>query len=247
MKGLVLADTHLGIRLEGFSRFKETIRAMNQISKYAIKNKFDYVIHLGDVFDSNKPSAKELVYFIKWIKRLSDAGIRVRLLTGNHDVYYKSGEGNSILDVIKEIRFPKVRVMDFFTSEVRFDERRTGFLYLPFVTPARCRLEVTNIKSFEDVQDSLEQLIKQKLKLAYLQKIYVLSHLDFEDKKLLTPFREIKLRLPKSLLRSKKVQKIFQGHFHNKSSIKKIKVVGSPLALSFAEANVHKGFYTFRI
>ena len=54
---------------------------------YAIDSDVDGVLICGDTFKNREPSVTQQREFAKRIKRLSDDGINVYIIVGNHDVH----------------------------------------------------------------------------------------------------------------------------------------------------------------
>ena len=86
---LVTADLHLDRNY----RIKDLLNVMRQMYSYAIKNKVDYLVFLGDAYQRRRPYSYERKMFQKWIKAFIDKGIKVILLSGNHDL---DGEDTAI-------------------------------------------------------------------------------------------------------------------------------------------------------
>lgn len=85
MKIIALADIHLDIS----NRFEDFLNSLNQVKDYAVKNKADKVIVLGDVYQRRRPYSVEKYEFDKWVKVLVDNGIEVIIipgLKGMHDL-----------------------------------------------------------------------------------------------------------------------------------------------------------------
>ncbi len=94
MKLIHIADTHLG--LAAFSRldpesgmnlrekqiYDNFLRGINDI----INAKPDALIHAGDLFDSVKPKTKAYTITLEALDRLSNAGIPVIIIAGNHSM-----------------------------------------------------------------------------------------------------------------------------------------------------------------
>jgi DNA repair protein SbcD/Mre11 len=92
LKIIHLADSHLGFssygRLDqhGQNRIEEMVYSgFEQAIKKIIQQKPDAVIHAGDVFHHVRPKIKPLVVFQRGIQMLTDAGIPVIIISGNHD------------------------------------------------------------------------------------------------------------------------------------------------------------------
>jgi exonuclease SbcD len=94
MKIIHFADLHLGVESYGRidpesglpSRFIDFLSAYDQLVDYAIENRVDLVLFCGDAYKSRDPSQTQQREFAKRIKRLSESGIPVFLLIGNHDL-----------------------------------------------------------------------------------------------------------------------------------------------------------------
>ncbi|MDO5827475.1 MAG: DNA repair exonuclease [Methanobrevibacter sp.] len=87
-----LADTHLGYRqynlIEREEDFYETFhKTVDKI----IESEVDFVIHSGDLFESNKPSTRTLFEFQKGFFKLKEAGIPIYAIAGNHDSVMSQG------------------------------------------------------------------------------------------------------------------------------------------------------------
>lgn len=94
MKIIHFADLHLGVESYGktdpssglSSRMLDILASFDQLVDYAIENKADLVLFCGDAYKSRDPSQTQQREFAKRIKRLSENGITVFLLIGNHDL-----------------------------------------------------------------------------------------------------------------------------------------------------------------
>lgn len=90
------ADTHLGAPFRGLrelspawaDRLTEAMpEAFDRIIDTAVREQVDFVVFAGDIFDQNQPSYSDYLRFFQGMQKLSDAGIPVYLITGNHDPY----------------------------------------------------------------------------------------------------------------------------------------------------------------
>ena len=104
MKILHFADLHLGVESYGrvdpesglSSRFLDILSAFDKLCDYAIKNKVDLVLFCGDAYKTRDPSQTQQREFARRIKRLSENGVPVFLLTGNHDLPNAIGRATTI-------------------------------------------------------------------------------------------------------------------------------------------------------
>lgn len=92
MKIIHLADSHLGFssygRLDqhGQNRIEEMVYSgFERTIEKIVQLKPDAVIHAGDVFHHVRPKIKPLVVFQRGLQRLTEAGIPIIVISGNHD------------------------------------------------------------------------------------------------------------------------------------------------------------------
>ena len=94
MKIIHFADLHLGVESYGRtdpasglpSRLLDFLSSLDHLVDYAIENKVDLVLFCGDAYKSRDPSQTQQREFARRIKRLSENGIPIFLLIGNHDL-----------------------------------------------------------------------------------------------------------------------------------------------------------------
>jgi DNA repair exonuclease SbcCD nuclease subunit len=81
-----LSDSHLGYRQYGLKqRLQDWSRATQEIVNYAVKNEVDFVLHSGDLFNSNLVDHTTLIHAIKILSPLKQAEIPFFVIDGNHD------------------------------------------------------------------------------------------------------------------------------------------------------------------
>ena len=93
MKILLITDQHFGVRNDNqafinlYKKFYSNI-----VIPFLKASKIKTVIALGDTFDRRRSinfmslnEAKEM-----WFNPLEDMGVKMHMLTGNHDIYYKN-------------------------------------------------------------------------------------------------------------------------------------------------------------
>lgn len=88
------ADLHIDSPLKGLARvdprYADWIRtatreAFKRLVDMAIVDRVDFVVIAGDLYDGDWKSADTGIFVSRQLKRLADAGIRVFVITGNHD------------------------------------------------------------------------------------------------------------------------------------------------------------------
>lgn len=118
MKFLHLADVHLGMENYGrvdpstglHTRVKDFIKCFSFAIDIALEEKVDLVIFAGDAYKNSNPNPTHQREFAKQIYRLSEAGIPVVLINGNHDNPVSFGKATS-LDIFGTLQVPKARIV----------------------------------------------------------------------------------------------------------------------------------------
>lgn len=104
MKIIHFADLHLGVENYGHTnpetglstRFEDFTRAFDNLVEFAINEKVDLVLFCGDAYKNREPTQTHQREFARRIKRLSENGIPVFLLVGNHDLPNAIGRATAI-------------------------------------------------------------------------------------------------------------------------------------------------------
>lgn len=137
------ADLHLDSPMVGlqslppniFKRLKEsTFKAFSCLIDAAIRNRVDFVILAGDLYDHEDRSIKAQVFLRKEMERLAEEGIDAYLIHGNHD--HLSGNWNVI-------NYPSnVHVFDDVVTVKKMETKNSTIVHLyGFSYPERHVLE----------------------------------------------------------------------------------------------------------
>ena len=113
------ADLHIGIENYGRqdpdflinTRILDFFRSFDYIVSDAVRSQVDLFIISGDVYHQREPNIYIQNEFSKRLIRLSDAGIPVVLLIGNHDSLLAMKRISS-LQIFKELKVPNIYVFD---------------------------------------------------------------------------------------------------------------------------------------
>ncbi|MBN1219038.1 MAG: exonuclease SbcCD subunit D [Anaerolineae bacterium] len=116
---LHLADIHIGMenygRLDSASglnsRVVDFLRRLSQAIDLALEREVDVCIFAGDAYKNQRPNPTYQREFARRIKRLSDEGVPVVLLIGNHDMAAADRAASS-LDIFGVFDVPGVVVAD---------------------------------------------------------------------------------------------------------------------------------------
>lgn len=91
IKLLHIADVHLGktfriLGHRGAAQRRALQEALERAVGIAVEQHVQLVLVAGDLFDSPKPPETVVQFVIRQLRRLDDAGIRVAIVAGNHDL-----------------------------------------------------------------------------------------------------------------------------------------------------------------
>lgn len=103
MKIIHFADLHLGVESYGrtdpetglSSRLQDFLKTFDKLVDFAIDDRVDLVLFCGDTYKSREPSQTQQREFARRIRKLSEAGITVFLIVGNHDMPNGIGRATS--------------------------------------------------------------------------------------------------------------------------------------------------------
>ena len=85
MKFIHLSDFHIGKRVNEYSMLEDQEYILNQIINITDNEKPESVIIAGDIYDKTVPSAEAVALFDDFLVKLSERGIYVFVISGNHD------------------------------------------------------------------------------------------------------------------------------------------------------------------
>jgi exonuclease SbcD len=112
MRLLHFSDAHLGAEIHGrrdtdgrHTQLKDFLRCLDFVVQTAVDEKVDAVLFTGDAYHSTRPDPLSQREFLRRIFALSERGISVLLLMGNHDSPIGYGEA-SALDIVNLFKIP---------------------------------------------------------------------------------------------------------------------------------------------
>ncbi len=163
MKILILGDVHLGAGYNfgkpdqetGInSRLLDYKDTLSKVIDYAIDNKFELFIFLGDIFETRNPTSQQMVIFYS-------QGIEVWLLSGNHD-YIKTRKITSSLDPLKEISLPNVSVFTDIEARtfINSNNEKANFIMMPYRN-RQSYDKNTNEEAINELSNELNTVKKQ--------------------------------------------------------------------------------------
>ena len=221
MKVAIITDQHFGARndsiafLDFFQKFYD-----NTFFPTLDENNIDTVLILGDTFDRRKyvnfyalDRAKKMFF-----DKLEERGIRVHMLAGNHDTYYKNtNEVNS-----PELLLTEYNNIDVISKPETIIIDGTSICMMPWICP-------------DNYQDSIDQIknTKAEICMGHFEIAGFAMHRGMESHD----------GLSKDLFQ--RFDMVFSGHYHHRSDDGHIYYLGNPYELTWQDYNDTRGFHLF--
>ena len=267
MKILHFADLHLGVETYGSvdpatglsTRLLDILRALDEVVEYAVGNQVDLVLFCGDTYKSRDPSQTQQREFAKRLRRLSEEGISVFLLVGNHDLPSAIGRATAV-EIFDTLAVSHVYVGN--RPDIYRIPTKRGFVQVvalpwPRRSTLLSREEAKNL-SIDQVNDRLQDIMTRRL-------LDVISELDPALPAVLACHVAVSTAKPGSersmvvgrdpvLLLGTIAQPVFDyvalGHVHKRQVLSEsppVVYAGSLERLDFGDEDEDKGFYVVDI
>lgn len=269
MRILHTSDWHLGQNFMGKSRQAEHQALIDWLVDQVGEHAVDAVLIAGDIFDTGAPPSYARELYSQLVVRLHTAGVSLLLLGGNHDSVATLRENSALLDYLSASVVPhaadpasQVRVLPRKGVHGEQGEKLPGCVVcaIPFIR-ARDVVQSEAGQSAEDKQHQLGRAIR-----AYYQTVYeaadakrrelaavvghplpliATGHLTTVGATATESVREIYVGSLEAFPTSDfpPVDYLALGHIHRPQKVgglEHIRYSGSPIALSFDEANQQK-------
>ena len=221
MKVAIITDQHFGARndsiafLDFFEKFYEQTFFPNLDA-----NNITTVLVLGDTFDRRKyvnfyalDRAKKMFF-----DKLEERGIRVHMLAGNHDTYYKN---------TNEVNSPDLLLVEYGNIDVISKPETividgTSICMMPWICP-------------ENYQESLDHITNTKAEIC-------MGHFEIAG---FAMHRGMESHDGLAKETFEKFDLVFSGHYHHRSSDQHIHYLGNPYELTWQDYNDPRGFHLF--
>ena len=221
MKVAIITDQHFGARndsiafLDFFEKFYD-----NTFFPTLDANSISTVLVLGDTFDRRKyvnfyalDRAKKMFF-----DKLEERGIRVHMLAGNHDTYYKN---------TNEVNSPDLLLVEYGNIDVISKPETividgTSICMMPWICP-------------ENYQESLDHIKNTKAEIC-------MGHFEIAG---FAMYRGMESHDGLAKETFEKFDLVFSGHYHHRSSDKHIHYLGNPYELTWQDYNDPRGFHLF--
>jgi DNA repair exonuclease SbcCD nuclease subunit len=225
VKFAILGDTHLGARSASSHFSKHFNRFFAEVFyPYLIKNGIQEVIQLGDFFDDRTKLSVKAYNECKaaWLHPLATNGIHMHILVGNHDSLHK----NSI-----KVNTPELILQQEFRNSVSI-----------YSQPAVLDLSGTTISMIPWICDENREAVFEFFRSNRTDLCCGHFEIDGFDMQRGVPGHG---GLPRDIF--DKFEATFSGHYHTQSydDLTRIRYVGTPYEITFADANDPRGFYAF--
>ncbi len=221
MKVAIITDQHFGFKkgsklyLDYFQKFYDEV-FFPTIEKLGITT----VLDLGDTFDNRKGVD---LYSLDWAKtsyfdRLSNLGIDLISIVGNHTAYYKNTNEINTINLL-------LREYDNITILSECAELEVGglpILFIPWIN------QENSVRTYKKIKES-----KCKVAMGHLElNGFVATHghtmehgADFEC--------------------YDKFKQVFSGHYHTRSNNGRIYYLGNPYEMFWNDVNDKRGFHIY--
>ena len=270
MKLLHFADVHLGMENYGRvnpqtglnSRFEDGMKCLSFIVETALEHEVDAAIFAGDAYRNCDPNPTHQHGFASQMRRLTDAGIPLILVPGNHDMPISFGRKTAI-DIFAALGNERVHV--FTKRRIEKVETRGGTLQIaPFPWPVRSNLLAKDEfrgASEEDVVREIEKKSAGTIEAlaaavdASLPSILVAHLMADRAETSGSEYYAAIMRDPRistSVLANEAFDYVALGHVHkfqdlNKNQKPPVIYSGSMDRINFGEARDTKGFCLVKI
>lgn len=155
MKLIHLSDFHIGKRVNEFSMLEDQEYILTIIINVIDDEKPDGVMIAGDIYDKSMPSAEAVQLFDDFLVRLSKRGLKVFVISGNHDSPERIAFGSRLMNG------SGVHMSPVYDGNVQSIEMSDSFgtvnvFMLPFIKPAHVKryYPEENISTYSDAIQS---------------------------------------------------------------------------------------------
>ena len=262
MRIIHTSDWHLGQHFYGKSRAREHQQFLNWLIEQSQVQQIDTIIVAGDIFDTGTPPSYAREMYFDFIAKLHQTRCQLVVLAGNHDSVAMLGESQKLLQQLSTRVISAVSdniAEQVFVLESLKTDQQAVICAIPFIR-ARDIVKSYAGQSASEKQRSLQQAITshyqslfshaQTLSVENQAKgtrlpIIATGHLTTIGASVSESVRDIYIGTLEAFPASEfpAADYIALGHIHRPQKVTKsehIRYSGSPIALSFDEANTQK-------
>lgn len=257
------ADLHIGMENYGrwnpatglHAHLEDYLNSLDQVIAYALAWQADVFLVAGDIYKTKDPSPTQQREFARRVRTLTNAGVQVLLLVGNHDQPNRHGDANP-LDIYASLELPGVTIFRR-PGLVRLETRRGALQVAGMPHLARSYLmahQQSVPRSLADAERLLEGVIDETI-AALADQItpdapaMLTAHLSIDSATLGSEQALMLgkgLTLPREALCLPQFDYVAMGHVHKHQIIGQSPPAvypGSLDRIDFGEEKDDKGFY----
>lgn len=220
-KILFLGDLHFGARNDNLNYIRHTLMIFKEFLMPLILNEgIKTIIQVGDIFDRRKyiNFLTLYTYYKEFFDVLKENEIKMYVIPGNHDIYYKDTLTVNSLQLLLSDYENIQLIMKPEEIEI-YNEK---FLFVPWIC-----------------NDNYNECLKA---IKETTCPYLVGHFEFEGFEMA---RGIVCTHGLSRNDFKKFELVISGHFHHRSQIGNILYIGTPYEMTWIDYDDPKGIYIF--
>jgi DNA repair exonuclease SbcCD nuclease subunit len=250
----LLGDPHFGASyslggIDGKTQINNRLldysNTFDYVTNYVLNNNIPHLIILGDNFEHSRPSPIELSLFAKKLHRLSEQGVMVHIIVGNHDLI-RSNKATT-LDVFKQLQLENIKIYSTISSiTISNCDNNLNIIFLPYRSKHMLRLK-TNDEAVEYIKNRIQFELEENCNNSY--PTILAGHMTVKGSDvshlLLSYDVSSEIILPRKLF--KNIDMSFFGHIHNFSVLNKNPYVvnlGSMERNNFSDLDIEKKIVT---
>lgn len=240
MRFLHTADLHLGKRMNEFSLLEDQRQILRQIAAIAAEQRVDAVLIAGDVYQKASPPGEAMTLFNDFITGLTEQGVKVFIISGNHD------DARRIAYFAQLLRQSGVYVSDRFDGRLQSvvledDHGPLVVSMLPFLRPSMVRpfFPEAEIRTTEEALSTVlasSPMILGGRHVLLAHQFVVGAETSESEELSVGGLDQVSAGLFNAF------DYVALGHIHKPQAMgrKTLRYAGSPLAYSFSEAEQEK-------
>jgi DNA repair exonuclease SbcCD nuclease subunit len=223
MKFAVIADTHFGVRKDEKAFLDNQERFFSEFFFPTLDDqKIDTLVHAGDLFDNRKSINMNTLDRTKamFLDPLLERGIKMHIIPGNHDVYYKNTNRiNALTQLLHQERYTNTKIHEE-CSTIDFDGLEIALI--PWITP-------------ENEADTMKFISATTAPM-------VCGHFEFIGHEMYAGTKALEGLSTDAF---KRFTDVWSGHYHHRSTKGNIHYLGASSEYIWTDAEDERGFNIF--
>lgn len=222
MQVAIITDTHFGARADSLAFLSYQEKFYDEVFfPTLIENKIDTILHLGDLYERRKyinfvtlKKCKEM-----FLNKLQEYGMKMHIVVGNHDTYYKDTNSTNSLDLLIS-SYPNITVHEFDPVTLEIDG--TKIVLSPWIA------QDNYLSTMEYLNKTDAQIVMGHFEIAGFEVLRGTLCDHGLDKNIFNKF-----------------DIVYSGHFHHPSSHDNITYLGAPYEITWSDYQGKRGFHLF--